>query len=70
MLRRVCASLTVQGYTVSAAIASTAVCARTMSRRVHGRIVRAGEEADAVKPLPVSALGADAAIITGCGAPA
>src|SRR6185312_2832273 len=35
------------------------------SSHVHGRIVRDGEEADAVKPLPVSALGANAAINTG-----
>src|SRR6202790_1582149 len=57
MLRLLCGMLTAQGFTVSAAIAGTSVCARTMTRHVHGRIVRAGEEADAVKPLPVSALG-------------
>ena len=65
MLRLLCGTLTVQGFAVSAAIAGTAVCARTITRHVHGRIVRAGEEADAVKPLPVSALGADTAITTG-----
>jgi protein ImuB len=65
MMRRVCGVLTMQGFAVSAAIAATSVCARTMSSHVHGRIVRDGEEADAVKPLPVSALGADAAINTG-----
>jgi len=65
MMRRVCDVLIMQGFAVSAAIASTSVCARTMSSHVHGCIVRDGEEADAVKPLPVSALGADAAIITG-----
>jgi len=32
-----------------------------MTRHVHGHIVGEGEEADAVKPLPVSALGADGA---------
>src|SRR5712664_4225429 len=53
------------GFTVSAAIAGSAVCARTMTRHVHGHIVRDGEEADAVKPLPVSALGTDSAVITG-----
>jgi protein ImuB len=65
MMRRVCGVLTMQGFAVSAAIAGTSVCARTMSSQVHGCIVGDGEEADAVKPLPVSALGADAAINTG-----
>ncbi|MEA2914702.1 MAG: protein ImuB [Bradyrhizobium sp.] len=65
MLRLLCGALTAQGFTVSAAIAGTSVCARTMTRHVHGRIVRAGEEADAVRPLPVSALGADATVVVG-----
>jgi protein ImuB len=65
MMRVVCEALTAQGFVVSAAIAGTAACARTINRQFHGRIVRDGEEADAVKPLPVSALGADAAITTG-----
>jgi protein ImuB len=65
MMRLLCDNLTAQGFAVSAAIAGTAVCARTITRHAHGRIVRAGEEADAVKPLPVSALGADEAITTG-----
>jgi len=65
MMRLVCDVLTAQGFAVSAAIAGTSVCARTITRHVQGRIVRAGEEADAVKPLPVSALGADDAITTG-----
>ncbi len=60
-----CDVLTVQGFAVSAAIAGTSICARTMTRHVHGCIVRDGEEADAVKPLPVSALGADDAITNG-----
>jgi protein ImuB len=65
MMRLVCDVLTAQGFAVSAAIAGTSVCARTITRHVHGRIVRAGEEADAVKPLPVSALGAEDAITSG-----
>jgi protein ImuB len=65
MLRLLCDTLTAQGFAVSAAIAGTAVCARTMTRHVHGRIVRAGEEADAVRPLPVSALGAGEAVVVG-----
>ena len=35
-----CGVLTAQGFTVSAAIAGTSVCARTITRHVHGRIVR------------------------------
>jgi protein ImuB len=65
MMRLVCGVLTAQGFAVSAAIAGTAVCARTLTRHVHGRIVRAGEEANAVRELPVSSLGADAEIVTG-----
>ena len=65
LMQLLCGVLTAQGFTVSAAIAGTAVCARTLTRYAHGRIVRAGEEADAVRPLPVSTLGTDAASITG-----
>jgi protein ImuB len=65
MMQLLCGILTAQGFAVSAAIAGTAVCARTLTRHVHGRIVREGEEAEAVRALPVSALGADAAIVTG-----
>jgi protein ImuB len=65
MMRLLCDLLTTQGFAVSAAIAGTAVCARTMNHHVHGRIVSGGEEASAVAPLPVSALGADAAVVTG-----
>jgi protein ImuB len=65
MMRLLCDVLTAQGFAVSAAIAGTSVCARTMTRHVHGRIVRDGEEAAAVKPLPVSALGAGEAVVTG-----
>ena len=65
MMKLVCGILTVQGFAVSGAIAGTAVCARALTRYVHGRIVRDGEEADAVRPLPVSALGADMTLVTG-----
>jgi protein ImuB len=65
MMRLVCGVLTAQGFAVSAAIAGTSVCARTLTRHVHGRIVADGEEAAAVKPLPVSALGADDAVVIG-----
>jgi protein ImuB len=65
MLKLVCDLLSAQGFTVSAAIASTSICARTLTRHVHGKIVPEGGEANAVAPLPVSALGADEAITTG-----
>jgi protein ImuB len=65
MLRTLCDVLTLQGFAVSAAIAGTAVCARTINRHLHGRIVADGAEAETVKPLPVSALGADDAITSG-----
>ena len=65
LMQMLCATLTRQGFGVSAAIAGTSVCARTMNRYVHGRIIPDGEEADSVKPLPVSALGADDAITRG-----
>jgi protein ImuB len=65
LMQQVCGALARQGFEVSAAIAGTSVCARTLTRHVHGRIVRDGEEADAVHPLPISALGADEAITRG-----
>jgi protein ImuB len=65
LMRLLCDALTRHGFAVSSGIAGTSVCARTMTRHVHGRIVRDGEEADAVKPLPVSALGTDDAITRG-----
>jgi protein ImuB len=65
LMQMVCDALTRQGLAVSAAIAGTSICARTMNRHVHGRIVGDGEEADSMKPLPVSVLGADDAITRG-----
>jgi protein ImuB len=65
MLRTVCAALARQGFVVNAAIAGTAVCARTLTRAARGRIVPAGLEARAVGPLPVFALGADDAVTRG-----
>ena len=60
-----CEALTRQGFAVSAAIAGTSVCARTMTRHVSGRVIRDGEEAEAIKSLPVAALGAEEAITRG-----
>ena len=65
LLQTVCGALTQRGFAVSAGIAGTSICARTMTRHVSGKIIADGEEADAVGPLPVAALGADAAITSG-----
>jgi protein ImuB len=65
LLQLVSSALTRRGFVVSAGVASTSVCARTMTRHVSGKIIADGEEADAVHPLPVFALGADEAITSG-----
>jgi protein ImuB len=65
ILRLLCDALTAQGFAVSAAIASTSICARTMNRHVHGCIIADGEEANAVGSLPVFTLGAEDAITSG-----
>jgi protein ImuB len=65
MLAMACGALQRQGFMVSAAIAGTPVCARTLTRCIPGRIIAVGEEAAAVTPLPVFALGADDAITRG-----
>jgi protein ImuB len=65
LLQTVTDALTRRGFTVSAAIASTSVCARTLTRHVSGKIIADGEEAKAVAPLPVTALGANEAIAGG-----
>ncbi|WP_409363652.1 Y-family DNA polymerase [Bradyrhizobium sp. AUGA SZCCT0431] len=65
LLQTLCGALTRRGFVVSADIAGTSICARTMTRHASGKIIADGEEADAVGPLPVSALGADSAITSG-----
>jgi protein ImuB len=70
LMQMVCDTLTRQGFAVSAAIAGTSVCARAMTRYapgqiISGQIISDGEEANAVKPLPVFVLGADDAITRG-----
>nr|WP_082650254.1 DNA polymerase Y family protein [Bradyrhizobium lablabi] len=65
LLQIVCGALSRRGFAVSAAIASTSICARTLTRHASGKIVADGEEAEAVAPLPISALGAGDAITAG-----
>lgn len=65
LMTLLCDALAARGFTVSAAIAANAVCARTLNRHVHGRIVPDGEEAAFVSPLPVAALGAGEAVTLG-----
>jgi protein ImuB len=65
LMNALCGTLTRQGFAVSAAVAGTAVAARTLTRCVHGKIVPTGEEAAAVIALPVAALGVDEAIVRG-----
>jgi protein ImuB len=65
LLQTVCGALTRRGFVVSAAIAGTSICARTLTRQASGKIIADGGEAEAVSPLPVSALGADEAITSG-----
>jgi protein ImuB len=65
LMQMICGALTRQGFAVSAGIAGTSICARTMTRYVSGKIISDGEEADAVTPLPVFALRADDAITRG-----
>jgi len=65
LLRTLVAALTRQGFAVSAAIAGTAVAVRALTRGAPGKIVAPGEEAEAVSPLPVAALGVADAIVRG-----
>src|SRR5437899_927575 len=65
LLQIVCGALSRRGFAVSAAIASTSICARTLTRQTSGKIIADGEEAEAVSPLPGSALGAGDAITVG-----
>ena len=65
LLQIVTNALSRRGFAVSAAIAGTSIAARTLTRHVSGKIVAGGEEAQAIAPLPVAALGADDAITSG-----
>ncbi len=65
LLQALIRALAGQGFAVSAAIAGTSVCARTLTRQASSTIVADGAEAEAVSRLPVSALGASEAITTG-----
>src|SRR3954469_5040817 len=62
LLQTLVRALDRQGFAVSAAIAGTSVCARTLTRQSSRTIVADGGEAAAISRFPVSALGADEAI--------
>lgn len=59
MRDEVMARLAGMGFTVRAAIAGTPDAARAVARYAAGGVVAPGGEADAVRPLPVAALGID-----------
>jgi len=65
LLRQLTGALTRQGFAVSAAIAATSICARTLTRCTSGVIVADGGEAEAVASLPVAAIGAEDAVTGG-----
>ncbi|UTD29932.1 DNA polymerase [Bradyrhizobium sp. WD16] len=65
LLRKLSALLVRQGFAVTAAVASTPVCARTVARAAPGRIVPEGKEAAAVAGLAVVALGTEDTVIRG-----
>ena len=48
LLQTVCGALSRRGFAVSAAIAGTSICARTLTRHASGKIIADGEEAEAV----------------------
>src|SRR5262249_1088255 len=65
MLNTICTSFKQQNFIVNAAIAGTAVCARTLTRAAKTCIVEDGKETHAGSRLPVFPLCADDAITRG-----
>ena len=63
MLARLCSSLQRQGFAVTGALAGTSLSARALARYRPGTIVPAGNDRDAVAPLPVEALELDPVIV-------
>jgi protein ImuB len=59
MLALICKKLERQNFAVRAAMAGTAAAARALCRYRHGTIIASGAEAEAIRPLPVEALGLD-----------
>lgn len=59
MLSTVMSAFQKQGFTIALGLAGTSVAARALSRYAPGTIAAPGEEATAVAPLPVAALGSD-----------
>ena len=61
MLGQICRRLEVQGLCVRGAMAGTAAAARALCRYRDGVVIASGEEKDAIRPLPIEALGLDPA---------
>ena len=61
MLSSMCKKLRDQGFAVRGAMAGTAVAARALAHHCDGSVVVPGGEAQAIAPLPISALNLDAA---------
>ena len=61
MLAQICRRLEAQGLCVRGAMAGTAAAARALCRYRDGVVISSGEEKDAIRPLPIEALGLDPA---------
>ena len=62
MLDQICKRLEAQGFAVRGAMAGTAAAARALCRYQNGVVIEMGKQAEAIKPLPVEALGLDPTI--------
>ena len=60
MLNKIRDSLQLQGFLVRGALAGIAAAARALARYRDGTVITSGEEAMAIKPLPIEALNLDA----------
>jgi protein ImuB len=66
MLEKIRGAVRRHGFAVQGALAGTAAAARALARYRDGAVVGPGEEAQAMMPLPVEALGIDAVTAHAC----